>query len=71
MVLKMPGDGNANGGDTALRLAAHTDEADGMLYSRDGLNYLVVADVLSDFDIQNRTHEDYGNIPSFSIPDPE
>ena len=71
MVLKMPGDGNANGGDTALRLAAHTVEADGMLYSRDGLNYLVVADVLSDLDIQNRTHEDYGNIPSFSIPDTE
>ena len=41
-----------------------------MLYARDGLNYLVVADVLSDLDIQNRTHEDYSNIPPFSIPDP-
>lgn len=70
MVLKMAGDENANGGDTALRMAAHTVEVDGMLYARDGLNYLVVAEVLSDLDIQNRTHEDYGNIPSFSIPDP-
>lgn len=70
MVLKMDGDENANGGDTSLRLAAHTVEVDGMMYSRDGLNYLVVAEVVSDLDIQNRTHEDYGNIPSFSIPDP-
>lgn len=70
MVLKMAGDTNANGGDTILSLAAHTVEVDGMLYERDGLNYLVVADVVAYLDIQNRTHEDYGNIPPFSIPDP-
>lgn len=70
MVLKLPGDSSANGGDTALSMAAHTVEIDGMLYERDGLNYLIVADVVSDLDIQNRTHEDYGNVPPFSIPDP-
>jgi len=41
-----------------------------MLYERDGLNYLVVANVVSDMDITNQNHDDYGNVPSFSIPDP-
>ena len=70
MILKMAGDDNANGGDTILKMAAHTVEVDGMHYKRDGLDYLVVSDVVSDLDIQNKTHEDYGNVPSFSIPDP-
>jgi hypothetical protein len=30
----------------------------------------VVNRVVSDLDIQNLTHEDYGNVPPFSIPDP-
>ena len=34
-----------------LSLAAHTVTADGMLYERDGLNYLVVSEVVSDMDI--------------------
>ncbi|WP_299375712.1 hypothetical protein [uncultured Tateyamaria sp.] len=70
MVLKVEDDAQAAGGDTLLRLAAHTVEADGMLYERDGLNYLVVSDVVSDQDITNVNHNDYGNVPSFSIPDP-
>ena len=70
MVLKVEDDAQAAGGDTLLRLAAHTVEADGMLYERDGLNYLVVSDVLSDQDITNQNHDDYGNVPPFSIPDP-
>ncbi|MEL6808961.1 MAG: hypothetical protein AAFO97_14390 [Pseudomonadota bacterium] len=70
MVLKVGDDAEAAGGDTLLNLAAHTVEADGMLYERDGLNYLVVADVVSDLDITNQNHNDYGNVPPFSIPDP-
>lgn len=70
MVLKIADDDQSNGGATALRMAAHTIKADGIHYERDGLNYLVVSKVISDLDIQNLTHEDYGNIPSFSIPDP-
>ena len=70
MVLKVGEDDQSAGGDTLLKLAAHTVEADGILYERDGLKYLIVADVVSDLDIQNRTHEDYGNIPPFSFPDP-
>ncbi|WP_299284630.1 hypothetical protein [uncultured Tateyamaria sp.] len=70
MVLKVGDDAEAAGGDTILNLAAHTVEADGMLYQRDGLNYLVVSEVVSDMDITNVNHDDYGNVPSFSIPDP-
>ncbi len=70
MVIKIEDDTVSNGGATALRMAAHTIEADGMHYERDGLNYLVVNQVVSDLDIVNPTHEDYGNIPGFSIPDP-
>ena len=71
MVLKVGEDDQTAGGDTTLKLAAHTVEADGMLYQRDGLNYLVVADVVSDLDITNLSHNDYGNVPPFSIPDPD
>lgn len=70
MVLKVGADDASAGADTALHLAAHTITADGMLYERDGLKYLFVSDVTSDQDIVNRTHEDFGTIPSFSFPDP-
>jgi len=70
MVLKIAGDSNSASGDTLLRLASHTVEADGMLYERDGINYLVVSDVVSDLGITNLNHVDYGTVPSFAIPDP-
>ena len=70
MILKIGADDASAGGDTALRLAAHTVEADGMLYERDGLNYLLVSDVLADEDITNLSHEEWGNTPAFSFPDP-
>ncbi len=69
MVLKLEGDDASNGGDTQLHIASHTITADGILYSRDGLNYLVVAEVTADEDIVNLTHEDFGVIPGFAIPD--
>ena len=70
MVLKIKGDANSAGGDTQLNLASHEITADGMLYQRDGLNYLVVEKVVTDHGITNLNHEDYGPIPGFAIPDP-
>lgn len=70
MVLKIEGDDQLAGGDTALRLAAHTVEAKGILHKRDGLNFLIVENVLTDQDIQNLNHDEWGNVPGFSIPDP-
>ena len=69
-VLKIAQDAQSAGGDTQLSLAAHTVTADGMLYERDGLKYLVVSEVVSDMDIVNPTHEDYGTVPPFSFPEP-
>ena len=69
MVLKMEGDDASNGGDTYLTMTNDTIEADGMLYERDGMKYLIVAEVTSNEGIPNRTHEDYGVVPGFAIPD--
>ncbi len=69
MVLKIGQDAQSAGGDTQLTLAAHTVTADGMLYERDGQNYIIVNDVVEDADITLRTHEDYGVVPPFAIPE--
>ncbi|MEO0829198.1 MAG: hypothetical protein AAFY03_01915 [Pseudomonadota bacterium] len=68
MVLKIGDDATSNGGDTQLSIASHTITADGMLYKRDGINYIVVSEVVADDDIINATHDDYGVIPGFAIP---
>ncbi|MDA9865131.1 hypothetical protein N9C96_00465 [bacterium] len=68
MVLKIEGDDNSASGDTQLRLASHTVTADGMLYERDGLNYLVVEAVVEDFGITNNNGLDYGTVPPFAVP---
>ncbi|MEM9584906.1 MAG: hypothetical protein AAGA08_17470 [Pseudomonadota bacterium] len=68
MVLKIEGDDQSASGDTQLSLASHEIVADGMLYKRDGLNYLVVEKVVEDRGITNITHEDWGVIPPFAIP---
>lgn len=70
MVLKIKGDDGSAGGDTQLRLASHEITADGLLYHRDGLNYLVVEEVVADHGITKLNHEDYGPVPPFAIPKP-
>lgn len=70
MVLKLGDDDASAGGDTQLRLASHQITADGMLYQRDGLNYLVVSEVVVDDGIVNLSHDDFGVIPGFAIPEP-
>jgi hypothetical protein len=70
MVLKIEGDAATNGGDTQLSLASDTITADGLVYTRDGLNYIVVEKVVSNAGITRLTHEDFGAVPSFSVPEP-
>ncbi len=69
MVLKIEGDTATNGGDTLLSLASDTITADGLLYRRDGLNYIVVEKVVSNDGITRLNHEDYGPVPPFAIPE--
>ena len=71
MVLKIGEDDGSASGDTQLRLASHQITADGVLYQRDGLNYLIVSEVVADDDITTLNHEDFGPIPGFAIPEPK
>jgi len=68
MILKLPEDDQSAGGDTFVELTNDTIEADGMMYERDGLKYLVVSEVTSNDGVANVTHEDYGVVPGFTIP---
>jgi len=71
MVMKIEGDDANAGGDTLLSLASDTVTADGLLYQRDGLNYIVVEKVVSNDGIANLNHVDYGVVPGFVIPEPK
>ncbi|MEX0279784.1 MAG: hypothetical protein AB3N13_01200 [Arenibacterium sp.] len=71
MVLKLEDDPQLAGGDTALRLASNTVEADGIVHRRDGINYMIVEKVVQDLGILNLNHEDYGPVPGFAIPEPK
>ncbi len=71
MVLKIEGDDGTNGGDTQLSLASDTITANGLLYQRDGLNYIVVSKIVSNEGITRLNHEDYGVVPDFVIPEPK
>ncbi len=71
MVLKIEEDDGSASGDTQLSLASDVITADGMHYERDGINYLVVSKVVSNAGITNLSHDDYGPIPGFAIPEPK
>jgi hypothetical protein len=71
MVLKVGEDATTNGGQLLLSMASNTIKADGMLYKRDGLNYIVVTEVISNEGITRLTHNDYGVVPDFAIPEPK
>ncbi|KNG92778.1 hypothetical protein [Pseudaestuariivita atlantica] len=70
MVLKIEGDDGSASGDTQLSLASHQVTADGMLYERDGLKYIVVEQVVSE-GITNLSHLDYDVVPPFAVPKPK
>ncbi len=69
MVLKLEGDDETNGGDTLLDVQSERLVADGLLYQRDGINYIVVEKVVANEGITNLNHEDYGPVPPFAIPE--
>lgn len=71
MVLKIEDSAASAGGDTQLQLASHVVTADGLHYERDGIDYIVVEEVVSDQDIQTLNHDFYGVVPGFAIPEPE
>lgn len=68
MVLKIKGEGPLEQTDTIMEIQSHLITARGKHYLRDGINYLVVDDVVADEGIVNLNHEDYGAVPPFSAP---
>jgi hypothetical protein len=68
MILSIEGDDATNGGDGQFALASATVTAEGRVWRRDGLNYLVVSKILGNDGITRLTHEDYGPVPDFAVP---
>lgn len=63
MVLKV-GDDTTNVANPAiLEIQSHRVTVDGDLYRRDGINYLLIDQVVNDEGIVNLTHDDYGIQP--------
>lgn len=71
MVLKVGEDSAVNGGDTLLSMASDTITAEGTVYARDGLNYIVVANIVQNDGITRLNHEDFGVVPDFAISKPK
>ena len=63
MVLKVENDDVSVANPTIVKIQTHQVTVEGDLYERDGVNYLVVAQVADDQGIVNLTHEDYGIQP--------
>lgn len=57
VVLKIEGDGHNASNPTVVDIQTHKVTVDGLLYDRDGVNYLIVENVLADGGIVNFSHE--------------
>lgn len=68
MVLKWKGNSNVADGTSLLSVQSHRLTADGIHYERDGVNYILVENIVNDEGIVNKNHEDYGFVPPFAQP---
>ena len=68
LVLKLEGKGTANADDTLMSVQSDKLTADGFVYERDGLKYIVVEKIVANAGIVNKNHEDFGVVPGFAIP---
>lgn len=70
LVLKLGDDDQSNANPKILEIQSNRVTVDGEVYRRDGLNYLLVDQVVSNEGIVKLSHEDYGVIPAFGVPQP-
>ena len=68
MVLKFKGEDPLEQSDTIMEIQSDIITARGMHYLRDGVNYIVVEDVVANDGITYLSHEDYDSVPPFSAP---
>jgi hypothetical protein len=71
MVLKLEGKSPLAEKGSLLEIQSDRVTANGMHYVRDGVNYIVVEQVVANEGITNKTHEDFGPVPPFAIPEPK
>jgi hypothetical protein len=71
MVLKLEGKAPLADKDSLLEIQSDRVTANGMHYVRDGVNYIVVEQVVANEGITNKNHEDFGPVPPFAIPEPK
>jgi hypothetical protein len=69
MILKIKGEDPLEKSDTVMEIQSNVITARGRHYVRDGVNYLVVGNVVANAGITNHSHIDYGPIPPFAIPE--
>ena len=62
-VLKLGDDSSSVANPAVLEIQSHQVKVSGDLYVRDGLNYLLISQVVSDEGVVNLTHDDYGIQP--------
>ena len=63
MVLKLGDDATSVANPGVLEIQSHKVKVDGDLYVRDGMNYLLISQVVSDEGVVNLTHDEYGIQP--------
>ena len=68
MVLKFKGEDPLEQTDTLMEIQSDVITARGMHYLRDGVNYIVVENVIANDGITYLSHEDYDSVPPFSKP---
>lgn len=68
MVLKLAGEEVLAQSDSIMEIQSDAITAKGLHYVRDGVNYIVVENVVSNDGITNLNHEEWGTVPPFSFP---
>ena len=68
-VLQMEGSPDVVGSDTLLDVQSDRLVADGIVYERDGNNFIIVEKVVANEWITVLNHTDYGPVPPFAIPE--
>ena len=63
VVLKVEDDDTSVANPRLMRIQSHRVTAQGDLYERDGLHYLVISRIVEDEGVVNQTHDEYGIQP--------
>jgi len=69
MVITWEGSAEIADGTRLISVQHDRVTAEGVHFARDGIDYLLVEEVITNQGLTNRSHEDFGVTPGFAIPD--